>query len=239
MIIEEKNNKTLVSGMIILLVYQIFYAVLPGLYISIIKAQYEENLFVTYFFKDFFASFTAIAIGIIGVIIISIGLKEISNEKNQKIKVARILSIALIINPFIIDLILEQTVAPEYYNLTIGIFLRDLTCILNGVIFITLMVLLRLIQKEFLKKRSIKIREMILPTISIGLLVVWYIITIYKQVKMNPVPEGLGFYDYYFDKIRISSNVIHILFAIIGFIMILEFVIKDLIERSKINIKGL
>jgi hypothetical protein len=225
--------------MILLILYQICYAAWAGIRIIVIKAQYTEELFFVSFINAFFVSFPAIAFNIISVILISIGLKKVSDEKNPKIVAAKILAITLVINPILIDSIIEYLVTEEFYFLAKGIFLRDFSCIVNGVNLIAFMVLLLLIQRERKEKKRLKIKKIILPTIAVGLLMVWYIIAIYKQVKMNPVPEGLGIYDYYFDKIRISTNVIHILFAIIGFFMMLEFVIKDLTKRrkEKINIK--
>jgi hypothetical protein len=229
----ENKNAELLSGMIILLVYKICYAVKPGINIMVIKAQYYESVFFVMGFTFWVIFFPSIALSLVITILLIIGLKNISKKNNnQKINAAIFIAIILMINPIFLDILIEISVTPMFYYQTLEFCFKDCIYIINGINFVTLMVLLGLIQKEGREKRRIKIKEIILPTIAVGLLVVWLIMAIYKQVKLYPVPEYLGIYDYYFDKIRISTNVIHILFAFIGFIMILEYVIKDLIQRK-------
>jgi hypothetical protein len=230
--ILKKTTPSFSVGLIFLVLYQIGLTAFPGIKIWYLRDWSESRFWYSMLVKSFLI-FPISIITMVSMILVVIGLRKLTEYKKSKIVIIKILAATLIFNPILIDSLIEMFLTPRNYYHT-AVFFLDYIYIVNGIIFLAFVIMLKLIQEEGTKRKKVTIKELVLPVILAGLLIVWTIIAIYKQIKLYPVPEDLGFYDYYYHKIRITSHVVHILYGITGFAMILELLIKSLIDNENI-----
>jgi MFS family permease len=242
-VIQQKANTTLIIASILLLIYQIGYTMTPGFNISYLQdGQSEWDIFFIMSFKIYSVVIPASVLIIASMIQLWLGLRKITNKnkKNPKITTAKILAILLMLNPILLDTILMASIMDTPYMrsyLLTGVY-SDIIFIVNGLIFIALIILLVIIQRESSIGVKVKIKDLIGSILLIGSFIAWIIVVIYKLLKLYPIPGTVFRYDYYFNELRIVSNWMHIVFGICGFISILELLIKSIINRKKLYINS-
>ncbi|NHJ49714.1 MAG: hypothetical protein FK733_18125 [Asgard group archaeon] len=239
-VIEREANSSFLFAVILLLVYQIGYIFVPGLNIWFLRSLYGETLLVVTIYKGAFIAFPGSLFFICVVILLRRGIKKSNyNRNDSKAKAVKILTLILLINPVLIDTLLLMILEfSRYYRTHIitGI-LSDAIFIVNGFLFIAFMVLVKLIQKEREEKEKTKFSELIVPILLAGVIIIWVIIYIYKQIRLFPLPGSLGIYDYYYNKIRVTSNVIHLLFGIIGLVAVVELLVTIALFNKKLKLQ--
>lgn len=240
---QQKKNISLIIASILLLIYQLGYTVTLGSNISYLQdSQSDWGFYFTMLFKIYIVVIPASVLLIASMIQLWLGLRKIANKNknNPKVTAAKILAILLILNPILLDIIFMASIMSTPYMrsyILTGVY-SDIIFIVNGLIFIALIILLVIIQRESSIGVKAKIKDFIGSILLIGSFIAWIIVVIYKLLKLYPIPGAVFRYDYYFNELRIVSNWMHIVFGICGFISILELLIKSIINRKKLHINS-